>query len=136
MKRLLKQLIYAFFDPQKETVEAPKKQHSPQEPSPQEAIKRAPCAGLWKTPMVHVNGDVTTCCLDEGLTNKLGNLNNSTLEELWNNPKINSWRLAQIEGRFEDSGPLCSQCNWKSAGLLSPQEAQEWLNDAPTLPES
>jgi len=129
IKRLLKQTLYYFLLPPKQTVASPEKQPVQEKAAQAEPSKRPPCAGLWKTPMVHVNGDVTTCCLDESLTNKLGNLNNSTLEELWNSPKINSWRRAQIEGRFEESGPLCSQCNWKSAGLLSPKEAQQWLND-------
>ena len=88
---------------------------------------RPPCAGLWSTPMVHVNGDLTTCCLDEGMANKLGNLREKSLSELWSNGKINDWRLAHIEGRFSESGPLCSTCNWRSAGALSDDEATSWL---------
>ena len=129
IKRLLKQTLFKLLLPPKQDLAPSQPPPSELKPTQPEHIKRAPCAGLWKTPMVHVNGDVTTCCLDESLTNKLGNLNNSTLEELWNNPKINGWRLAQVEGRFEDSGPLCTQCNWKSAGLLSSKEAQQWLKE-------
>ena len=64
--------------------------------------KRPPCAGLWNTPMVHVDGSVTTCCLDEGMVNCLGNLRHTSLDKLWNGPKINQWRQAQIDGTFED----------------------------------
>jgi radical SAM protein with 4Fe4S-binding SPASM domain len=88
--------------------------------------RRPPCAGLWSTPMVQVNGDVTTCCLDEHLVNKVGNLSEQSLSEIWNSDKLNAWRLAQIEGRFADSGPLCTQCNWRSAGEYPADQAKQW----------
>lgn len=94
--------------------------------SPEE---RPACAGLWSTPMVHVNGVVTTCCLDEQLVNQVGNLSEKTLSEIWYSPKMNRWREAQIEGRFADSGPLCTSCNWKSAGAFPKEEAERWLQE-------
>lgn len=84
--------------------------------------ERKPCAGLWKTPMIHVNGDVTTCCLDEHLENKVGNINHTPLSQIWKTPMIESWRRAHLEGNFEKSGPLCGRCNWQSAGMLSEEE--------------
>ena len=77
--------------------------------------------------MVHVNGDVTTCCLDEKMANKLGNLCQQNINDIWNGEQINSWRIAQIEGRFADSGPLCERCNWKSAGAYPEKKAKAWL---------
>ena len=77
--------------------------------------------------MVHVNGDVTTCCLDEHLENRLGNLRTSPLSALWNGAVINRWRLAHIEGRFDESGPLCSRCNWRWAGAYPANKAARWL---------
>ena len=88
--------------------------------------KRPPCAGLWTTPMVQVNGDVTTCCLDEHLVNKIGNLTQQSLVDIWNSEQMNQWRIAQIEGRFEDSGPLCTKCNWRSAGGHPTEDAERW----------
>ena len=88
---------------------------------------RPACAGLWNTPMVQVNGDVTTCCLDEHLENRLGNLLEKSLNEIWNSPRINAWRVAQIERKFSDSGPLCDRCNWQSAGAYPEDKAQKWL---------
>ena len=76
--------------------------------------------------MVHVNGDVTTCCLDEHLENRIGNITTSSLEELWNSNLMNQWRIAQIQGNFAQSGPLCSRCNWRSAGAYSEQDAILW----------
>lgn len=88
---------------------------------------RPPCAGLWNTPMVHVNGDVTTCCLDEHLENRLGNLRDTPLSALWDGETINRWRQAHLDGRFADSGPLCPRCNWQSAGALPESEARAWV---------
>ena len=77
--------------------------------------------------MVHVNGDVTTCCLDERLENRLGNLREQPLSAIWDGETINRWRLAHVEGRFADSGPLCPRCNWQSAGEYPAEKAAEWL---------
>ena len=89
--------------------------------------KRPPCAGLWNTPMVQVNGDVTTCCLDEQLENKVGNLRENTLGEIWFGETMNQWRKAHVDGRFEDSGPLCTRCNWRSAGGYPEDKVKAWV---------
>ena len=77
--------------------------------------------------MVQVSGDLTTCCIDDQLKNKLGNLGDNTLNELWNGEKMKAWRKAQIEGRFEDSGPFCTSCNWRSAGGYPKDKCESWL---------
>ena len=78
--------------------------------------------------MVHVDGDVTTCCLDEHLENKVGNLRQNPLAQIWHGETMNRWRVAHIEGRFADSGPLCTRCNWKSAGAYPADKAKPWLD--------
>lgn len=77
--------------------------------------------------MVHVDGTVTTCCLDEHMENRLGTLADSDLNTLWNGPTMHAWRLAHVEGRFEESGPLCPRCNWQSAGAYPPDKVEAWL---------
>ena len=89
--------------------------------------KRPPCAGLWNTPMVQTDGRVTTCCLDEHLENVVGNILNQPLSDIWNGPTMERWRQAHIEGRFEDSGPLCTRCNWRSAGAYPPEKVDAYL---------
>jgi radical SAM protein with 4Fe4S-binding SPASM domain len=89
-------------------------------------MDRPACAGLWNTPMVQVDGDLTTCCLDEHLVNRLGNVKETPLAELWSGPKIHAWRLAQAEGRFAESGPYCTRCNWRSAGAMGRGELAAW----------
>ena len=80
--------------------------------------------------MVQLNGDVTTCCLDEQLENKIGNTTKSTLGQIWNSKTMQEWRLAHVEGRFEDSGPLCPRCNWQSAGAYPEDKVAAWLEDS------
>jgi radical SAM protein with 4Fe4S-binding SPASM domain len=77
--------------------------------------------------MIHVNGDVTTCCLDEKLENRIGNITTQSLSKLWYGEKMDAWRLAHVEGRFAESGPLCDRCNWRSAGGYPPEKAADWL---------
>ena len=91
--------------------------------------RRPACAGLWDTPMVTVNGDLTTCCLDERLENRLGNINETPLATLWNGETVHRWRIAHAEGRFEDSGPLCTRCNWRSAGAVDEARLQKYLRE-------
>lgn len=82
--------------------------------------------------MVHVDGDLTTCCLDEHLVNRLGNVNEVPLSELWNGPTVHAWRVAHAEGRFEESGPYCGRCNWRSAGAMSAAAIDEWARTTGT----
>ncbi len=66
--------------------------------------------------MVHVDGSVTTCCLDEHLENVVGNLSEHSMGEIWYGEAMNRRRQDHIEGRFAESGPLCTRCKWQSAG--------------------
>jgi len=77
--------------------------------------------------MVYVDGTVTTCCLDEHLENRIGNLREASLGSLWNGREMHAWRLAQIRGDFEGSGPLCPRCNWRSAGSYPREEVEAYL---------
>lgn len=78
--------------------------------------------------MVHVDGDLTTCCLDEHLVNRLGNVRDTPLAELWKGPTVHAWRLAHAEGRFAESGPYCMRCNWRSAGEMPREDVLAWLD--------
>lgn len=83
--------------------------------------------------MVTVSGDLTTCCLDERLENRLGNINETPLATLWSSETIHRWRIAHAEGRFEDSGPLCTRCNWRSAGAVDEARLQKYLRETGEL---
>ena len=77
--------------------------------------------------MVHTDGTVTTCCLDEHMENRLGNTRETPLASLWYGPRIHSWRVAQVEGRFHESGPFCTRCDWRSAGAYPVEKARAYL---------
>jgi hypothetical protein len=86
--------------------------------------------------MVHVDGRVTTCCLDEQLENVVGSLTEQSLVQIWHGPTMNAWRRAHIAGRFEESGPLCTRCNWRSAGAFPADKAAAWLAAQLAKPDS
>ncbi len=88
---------------------------------------RRPCAGLWNTPMVYVNGDLTNCCLYQHLENKLGNLNDKDFGSLWYGEEIHSWRVAHADDRYDESGAFCGKCNWKSAGAMPHEKVCAYL---------
>jgi hypothetical protein len=79
--------------------------------------------------MVHVDGVVTTCCLDEGMENQIGNLKEQPLKALWHGETMHGWRLKHLEGAFGESGPLCDRCNWRSAGSYPEDKAVKYLQD-------
>ncbi len=91
---------------------------------------RPPCSGLWETPTVHVSGDLTTCCLDDHLRNRLGNLAESSLSDLWFGETLHRWRIAQIEGDFDASGPFCDDCNWRAAGSYPDDRVRRYLEQS------
>lgn len=93
---------------------------------PQGEVRPA-CAALWETPMVHVDGTLTTCCLDEALENRLGNVLERPLAELWGGPVLHRWRVAQAAGDFAASGPACQRCNWRSAGAAPAAMVEAYL---------
>ncbi len=84
-----------------------------------------PCADLRETITIDAYGNVTTCCFDINMENKLGNIHSENLYYLWNNRKINGWRKAQLKGDFKKSGPLCARCSFRSIGNLSSPKIQE-----------
>ena len=85
-----------------------------------------PCKGMWDSINIDVNGNITTCCLDIGMKNKIGNLKDMDLYEAWTSDKIEKWRKAQMEGRFDESGPFCLQCNFLTAEQLPKKVFEEF----------
>ena len=77
--------------------------------------------------MVQVNGDVTTCCLDEPRERHREPQSNPHPRRAVERRDHDRWREAQIAGRFEDSGPLCPRCNWESAGAYPEDKVAAWV---------
>jgi len=77
--------------------------------TPEPKFVRRPCPGLWKTPIINWDGEVTVCCFDVNMVLKVGNIKEQSLKEIWDSAQINYWRLCHIRGEF-DKIPLCAQC--------------------------
>lgn len=74
--------------------------------------ERYPCRQLWEFLYVSWNGDVMPCCMDVFKKLKLGNLRNSSLQQLWDSSFLQGIRRIRLQERYEEI-PLCSHCgNW------------------------
>ncbi|MCX6254894.1 MAG: radical SAM/SPASM domain-containing protein [Bacteroidia bacterium] len=67
-----------------------------------------PCPFSWQYLVVQWNGDVVACCRDYNAENKMGNVNEGTLEEIWNSGKYTSFRESMINGKYKNS--ICQLC--------------------------
>jgi radical SAM protein with 4Fe4S-binding SPASM domain len=75
------------------------------------ARKRLPCRQLWNFLYVSWDGDVMPCCMDPLRKLKIGNLNESSLEELWNGPRLEEIRHIHLQEKYNEI-PLCSTCEY------------------------
>jgi radical SAM protein with 4Fe4S-binding SPASM domain len=84
----------------------------PKDPKYQRALKPPPCQDIYRQVMVYWNGDVVPCCYDiEGLE-IMGNLNDSSLSEIWNGSKFQIFRerLKNVLQNPEGEPELCKGC--------------------------
>lgn len=78
---------------------------------PKETItkKYRPCTEVYQKLSVNWNGDVTACCGDFDNFLIVGNINESTLKEIWEGEKLNMIRSTLDRMKMEDL-PLCRDC--------------------------
>lgn len=67
------------------------------------------CTQVWDVLKVCWNGDVSSCCGDWDGLMILGNINDSSLEELWTCEKQDAYRKILSAGNYE-ALPLCKDC--------------------------
>lgn len=67
------------------------------------------CTRLFKQAYILFNGDMVLCCTDYTRKVVLGNVEKTSIEEVWNNKKAQSIRRLFFEGRI-DQIPLCKEC--------------------------
>ena len=67
-----------------------------------------PCPFSWQYVVVQWNGDVVVCCRDYNAVNKMGNIKDASLEEIWNGKKYASFRENMISGNYNNS--ICPSC--------------------------
>lgn len=76
------------------------------------------CDNINSTITIRSNGNIVPCCYD--LTNKtvLGNINNKTIEEIWNNDEYNSLRENISNYIYPEMCKKCNVVNQKSKVYL------------------
>lgn len=60
------------------------------------------CTEYWKRMHVFVDGNVYPCCYSKPGVSSMGNVNEASLEEIWNGETAQEHRRRIIEGRFEE----------------------------------
>ncbi len=82
---------------------------------------RWPCLVLFTRLVVTYDGNVRFCPDDWMKTSTIGNVNDNSLQEIWNGKVLSDIREKHLEGKFEDSHIACAGCtDWKVI---------EWGND-------
>lgn len=84
------------------------------------------CLNPWLSVSIKANGDVVACCMafEDDPSISYGNLNEASLEEIWNSERVRDFRfkhLTNAAGLNGLSKPLpntCQQCYSKSPALL------------------
>ncbi|MEK6645090.1 MAG: radical SAM protein [Candidatus Firestonebacteria bacterium] len=71
---------------------------------------KLPCYWLWSDPYVKWDGTLVPCCQDTNAIYPLGNTKNSSIQELWNNQKMQDLRKLHTKGKY-NTIDLCKNCN-------------------------
>ncbi len=74
---------------------------------------RAPCPFPFERLNVDSRGKIEFCGFDIAGETDFGNVNETTIGEVWRGGKFNLWRQLLLEGRYEEI-PVCRKCpDWK-----------------------
>lgn len=95
------------------------------------------CLNPWLSVSVKANGDVVACCMafDDDPAMTYGNLNDASLEEIWNGDRVKEFRYKQLtnaaglSGMAKELPKACQQCYSKSPALLHEKivvDAYKW----------
>jgi radical SAM protein with 4Fe4S-binding SPASM domain len=87
---------------------------------------RKPCAGLFTHMAIRWDGVVSACCRDIKCALNIGNINNSTIMELFNSDSINRLRLKHIEGKADEI-PACADCPNQLTPVITDEEVIYYL---------
>jgi spiro-SPASM protein len=104
--------------------------------SPYNSSKRSVCADLWFKMQIDWSGEVALCCWDWAGTASLGNVLNTSVQEIWNGDEIIKKRESQVRQEYQG---ICSNCNewakvqeyefWYSFEKLKEDASVIWDND-------
>jgi radical SAM protein with 4Fe4S-binding SPASM domain len=66
------------------------------------------CWKMWHSCVITWDGMVVPCCFDKDAWHKMGNLNNHSLKEIWNNGEYRQFRASVLRSRSEIE--MCRNC--------------------------
>lgn len=73
------------------------------------------CFRLWMNPVITWDGKVVPCCFDKDADHIMGDLNESTLREIWHGEKFREFRNSVLKER--DKIEICSNCTTGIRGV-------------------
>lgn len=76
--------------------------------SPQLHKTRKPCSDLWHKIAIHWNGKVSICCFDWTFEHIIGDINEKSINEIWNDSPIAMFRQSQLQGEYLS---ICKECD-------------------------
>lgn len=75
----------------------------------EEVKKRVVCPQIFKSLQISADGDVVPCCVDWKRVNLLGNVNSTSVVDMWNGSELRKLQNIHLAGnRFNI--PLCNNC--------------------------
>jgi MoaA/NifB/PqqE/SkfB family radical SAM enzyme len=72
--------------------------------------ERLPCPAIYKTMPIHNDGSVRLCCLDGFRATDMGNVFETSIDEVWNGEALAKARYYHETGQW-DKVPFCKPCN-------------------------
>ena len=69
------------------------------------------CEFPWTSLTVMADGSVVPCTQDYDCEMTLGNVNNESLESIWNGPKYKQFRQWHISGKFPEGFKCANRCD-------------------------
>jgi len=90
--------------------------------------RRRPCPGPFTFLGIRWDGQVSACCRDYETKLNIGNVKDSTIEELWNCKELNELRMIHVKGEFFKQ-PICDNCEGQEGPVISDSEIAEYLLD-------
>ncbi len=81
-------------------------------PSKEEIKSDRVCPALGNVLMVDSEGNITVCCVDEVLENKVGNLKEMDLKQALESEKLRKWIEAQERQDYKNMAPKCRNCSF------------------------
>lgn len=87
---------------------------------------RVACPYPFYTAVIHVNGDVSLCCVDWSKATKVGNIHEDALGAIWRGPAAQAFRRLHLAGKRAEN-KACAQCQYL---LTAPDDIDRLVDPA------